>query len=104
MRVLIVEDEPRLARNIGRMLKEKASYAVDISPDGEDGLHMALTNPYDLIILDLMLPRLNGLADDHGQGGQRQECPDPHRPPLRLRRIGHVSGPFSAGEAARRSR
>ena len=62
MRVLIVEDEPRLARNIGRMLKEKASYAVDISPDGEDGLHMALTNPYDLIILDLMLPRLNGLA------------------------------------------
>ena len=62
MRVLIVEDESRLARNIGRMLKEKASYAVDLSPDGEDGLHMALTNPYDLIILDLMLPRLNGLA------------------------------------------
>lgn len=62
MRVLIVEDEPRLARNIGRMLKEKVSYAIDISPDGEDGLHLALTNPYDLIILDLMLPRLNGLA------------------------------------------
>ncbi len=61
MRVLIVEDEARLARNIGRMLHEEASYAADVSTDGEDGLHMALTNPYDLIILDLMLPRLDGL-------------------------------------------
>jgi DNA-binding response OmpR family regulator len=61
MRVLIVEDEIRLARNIARVLKEAASFASDISVDGEDGQHMALTNPYDLIILDLMLPKISGL-------------------------------------------
>jgi len=62
MRVLIIEDEPRLARNIAALLREQASYAVDISLDGEDGLHMAMTNPYDLVILDLMLPKVNGLT------------------------------------------
>ncbi len=61
MRVLIVEDEKRLARNIARALEETTSFAVDISTDGEDGLHMALSNPYDLIVLDLMLPKVNGL-------------------------------------------
>jgi DNA-binding response OmpR family regulator len=61
MRVLVVEDEKRLARNIARMLREVASYAVDVSTDGEDGLHMALSDPYDLIILDLILPKLDGL-------------------------------------------
>lgn len=61
MRVLIVEDEVRLARNIGRMLAQQAACAVDTSTDGPDGLHMALSNPYDLIILDLMLPGLDGL-------------------------------------------
>ena len=61
MRVLIVEDEVRLARNIARVLDQEYSWAVDISTDGEDGLHMATTNPYDLIILDLLLPKLNGL-------------------------------------------
>ncbi len=62
MRALIIEDEARLARNIGRMLRDQAGYAVDISGDGEDGLHMARTNPYDLIVLDLLLPKLDGLA------------------------------------------
>jgi two-component system copper resistance phosphate regulon response regulator CusR len=61
MRVLIVEDEARLARNIARALQEATSYAVDISTDGEDGRHMALSNPYDLILLDLMLPKVGGL-------------------------------------------
>jgi DNA-binding response OmpR family regulator len=62
MRILIVEDERRLAENIAEMLREQASYAVDISLDGEDGLHMALTNPYDLVVLDLLLPKVDGLA------------------------------------------
>lgn len=62
MRVLVVEDEVRLARNIAAMLREQASYAVDVSTDGEDGRHMAQTNPYDLIVLDLMLPRIDGLS------------------------------------------
>ena len=62
MRILIVEDEARLARNIASILREAASFAVDIAANGEDGLHLARTNPYDLIILDLMLPKVPGLS------------------------------------------
>ena len=61
MRVLIVEDEVRLAENIAQILTEKESYAVDISHHGIDGLHLIRTNPYDLIVLDLMLPGMHGL-------------------------------------------
>jgi DNA-binding response OmpR family regulator len=61
VRVLVIEDEARLARNVAQVLREEVSYAVDISTDGEDGLHMARSNPYDLVILDLMLPLLGGL-------------------------------------------
>lgn len=62
MRVLIVEDEKRLAENVARSLRESAGYAVDVALDGEDGLYMAQTNPYDLVVLDLMLPKVNGLS------------------------------------------
>src|SRR3954451_10811889 len=62
MRVLIVEDEKRLAENVARSLRESASCAVDVAPDGEEGLFMAESSPYDLLILDLMLPKLSGLA------------------------------------------
>ncbi len=61
MRVLIVEDERRLAENVARSLRESAGYAVDIALDGEEGLFMAESSPYDLVILDLMLPKLEGL-------------------------------------------
>lgn len=61
MRVLVVEDHAGLARNVARALRESAGYAVDISLDGEDGLYLATTNPYDLILLDLMLPKIDGL-------------------------------------------
>jgi DNA-binding response OmpR family regulator len=61
MRVLVVEDHAGLARNIARALKESAGYAVDVALDGEDGLHLTKTNPYDLILLDLMLPKLGGV-------------------------------------------
>jgi DNA-binding response OmpR family regulator len=60
MRVLIIEDEIRLARNIARAMDEEYSWAVDISCDGEDGRYMAMKNPYDLIILDLGLPKISG--------------------------------------------
>ena len=60
MRILVVEDEARLAANIARSLRESAGYAVDIASDGEDGLFMAESNPYDAILLDLMLPRIDG--------------------------------------------
>ena len=61
MRVLIVEDEQRLARNIAQVLEEQAGYAVDLSADGTDGFHLARTNPFDLIVLDLMLPGVSGM-------------------------------------------
>jgi two-component system response regulator PhoP len=62
LRILIVEDEVRLAENIARSFRESAGYAVDIARDGEDGLFMAESNPYDAVLLDLMLPKLDGLG------------------------------------------
>jgi len=62
MRVLIVEDERRLAENISRSLRESAGYATDCAFDGADGLYLAQSIPYDLIILDLMIPKLDGEA------------------------------------------
>lgn len=60
MRVLIVEDEKKVAAFIKKGLEEE-TYAVDVAYNGEDGLHMGQENQYDLIILDLMLPIINGL-------------------------------------------
>jgi two-component system response regulator PhoP len=61
MRVLVVEDEERLAQNVAAILRNNILCAVDIAPDGEEGLFLAGGNPYDLLVLDLMLPKLNGL-------------------------------------------
>ena len=61
MRVLIVEDEVRLADTL-RDLLEMNHYTADISHDGESGLDNALSGIYDLIILDVMLPRLDGFT------------------------------------------
>ncbi len=60
MRILLVEDEKKVARFIQQGLEEE-HYAVDVAHDGEKGLHMALNENYDLLILDVMLPKLNGL-------------------------------------------
>ncbi len=60
MRILVVEDEYALADVVATKLKQE-KYEVDISSDGEDGLYNALTNIYDLIILDIMLPKVNGI-------------------------------------------
>ena len=62
MRVLVVEDHAGLARNVARALRESAGYAVDVSQDGEEGLFLAKTTPYDLLLLDLMLPKVDGLG------------------------------------------
>src|SRR5213082_318590 len=59
MRVLIVEDEPDLLNGLARALRDEG-YAVDTAPDGEDGLFSAETNEYDAIVLDVMLPKLDG--------------------------------------------
>jgi heavy metal response regulator len=61
MRILIVEDDSTIAHFIEKGLKEEG-FAVDHVANGEDGLHMALTEPYDAAILDIMLPKLDGLA------------------------------------------
>lgn len=59
MRFLLVEDEPRVARFVAKGLRERG-FAIDRAPDGEEGLYKATINKYDLIILDVMLPRKNG--------------------------------------------
>lgn len=59
MRILIIEDEFKIADVIASRLR-KEQYIVDVFGDGEEGLDNALTNIYDLIILDVMLPKING--------------------------------------------
>ncbi len=61
MKVLIVEDEKELALTLKKGLEEN-SFAVDVSHDGEDGLFMAENYPYDVLLLDIMLPKMDGLA------------------------------------------
>ena len=61
MRILIVEDERRIANTIKKGL-EQERYAVDVSYDGTDGYDMATSEEYDLIILDLMLPGMDGIS------------------------------------------
>jgi len=62
MRVLVVEDEVRLAENVASALREGPNFAVDCAEDGLTGLDLAENRCYDLMILDLMLPGLDGLG------------------------------------------
>ncbi len=61
MRVLVVDDEIRVAENIAAALRENAGLAVDVANSGHDGVEFARQTGYDLILLDLMLPGMNGL-------------------------------------------
>ena len=61
MRILLVEDDVKIAYFIVKGLRS-AGYAVDHAPDGEEGLHLALTQPYDTAIIDIMLPKRDGLS------------------------------------------
>jgi len=61
MRLLLVEDDPKIASFILKGLKAEG-YAVDHAPDGQEGLHLAVTEPYDAAIIDVMLPKLDGLS------------------------------------------
>jgi DNA-binding response OmpR family regulator len=74
MRILVVEDEPKLAGVIQRGL-EGQGHAVDASHDGEEGLARAEIEPYDLVILDLMLPKLDGLAVCRQLRAQKRDVP-----------------------------
>ena len=61
MRVLLVEDSMVLQQTLGAALR-RSGYAVDVSGDGEDGLWRAQSNDYDVMVLDIMLPKLDGLS------------------------------------------
>jgi two-component system OmpR family response regulator len=61
MRILVVEDDAKIASFVIKGL-EQAGFAVDHAADGEDGLHLALSEAYDAAIIDLMLPKLDGLS------------------------------------------
>jgi len=61
MRILLVEDERKIAHFIERGLKEE-HYAVDVAYEGENAIYMAQANPYDLLILDIMLPGMDGIT------------------------------------------
>ena len=60
MRVLVVEDDRKIASFVVKGLKQ-AGFAVDHAADGEDGLHRSTTQPYDVAVIDIMLPKLDGL-------------------------------------------
>ena len=59
MKILIVEDEPKTGKFLKKGLAE-AGFVTDIAADGRDGLHLALTENYDLVVLDVMLPGIDG--------------------------------------------
>ena len=62
MRVLLVEDERRLAENVAAAIRDGAGFAVDVAEDGLTGLDLAGFGHYDLLVLDLMLPGMDGAA------------------------------------------
>lgn len=61
MKILIIEDEKRMAGILKKGLEEQA-FIVDVAHDGEEGLYMAENYPYDAILLDIMLPIMDGLT------------------------------------------
>lgn len=61
MRLLLVEDDRKIAEFIIQGLRQEG-YALDHADNGEDGLHLALTQPYDAAVIDIMLPQLDGLS------------------------------------------
>ncbi len=64
MRILLVEDEPRAAQVLAKGLREQ-SYAVDVARDGDDALYQASITDYDAIVLDVMLPGIDGFTVSH---------------------------------------
>ena len=61
MRILVIEDEPKTAAYLRKGLSE-SGFIVDVAADGEEGLHLAVTRSYDLLVCDVMLPRIDGWA------------------------------------------
>jgi two-component system copper resistance phosphate regulon response regulator CusR len=74
MRILVIEDEPRILAFVSRGL-EAEGFTVDAAGDGADGLRQAVLEDYDLVVLDLLLPRLDGLAVLRELHQRRPELP-----------------------------
>ncbi|MCR4337207.1 MAG: response regulator transcription factor [Candidatus Omnitrophica bacterium] len=74
MRILLVEDDKKIANFVKRGLKEEA-YAVDVAYDGEEGHFLATTNDYDMILLDLMLPKMDGITLCKKLRGEKNSVP-----------------------------
>ena len=74
MRLLLVEDDIKIASFIIKGF-EAAGYAVDHAADGEEGLHLALSEPYDAAVIDIMIPKLDGLALIEKMRGARVATP-----------------------------
>ena len=74
MQILVIEDEPRILAFLSRGL-EAEGFAVDGAGNGADGLARALAGRYDLVVLDLLLPKLDGLAVLRGLQSERPELP-----------------------------
>jgi DNA-binding response OmpR family regulator len=114
MRVLLVEDNRRLAENISRSFREGAGYAVDVAVDGAQGIYLAESNPYDLIVLDLTLPKLDGqsLLVRYRERGHATpvlvlSAQDEKQSVIRLLNAGaddYVAKPFDLGELLARSK
>jgi DNA-binding response OmpR family regulator len=110
----VVEDERRLAENVARALRENAGYAVDIAGDGEEGLYLAESSAYDLMVLDLMLPKLDGpgLLVQYRKKGHATPvlvltARDEKENVVRLLNLGaddYVSKPFDLGEFLARAK
>jgi len=74
MRILVVEDDPKIASFVANGLRE-AGYAVDIAPDGTDGLYLGSSGNYDTAVVDIMLPGLDGLTLIERLRAQRVDTP-----------------------------
>lgn len=74
MRLLLIEDDMKIASFVLKGMKE-AGFAIDHAADGEDGFHLAVTEPYDAIIIDLMLPKISGLKIIESMRGQNIHTP-----------------------------
>ena len=74
MRILLVEDEQKLTAVLRRGLEEHG-YAVDVAYDGEEGYHLAAVEPYDLVVLDVMLPQVDGLTVCRRLRSERRNTP-----------------------------
>lgn len=114
MRVLVVEDETRLAENIATALREGPGFAVDVSHNGSEALLLCETGSYDLVLMDLMLPGLRGEELLRKLRASKDATPvlvltavDDLRSTIDLLNLGaddYMTKPFDLGELIARSR